>query len=118
LLARAVLREQTVGYRHHPQLVRFRVCGTPCYAINAYLALVLDEADKRGYRFDRSKVGPVRGRIRLTGTAGQLHHEWQHLLRKLKARSPERYREWRRLAAPQPHPLFRIRPGTVEPWER
>lgn len=118
LLARAVLRGQTIGYRHHPQLHRFRACTTPRCAINAYLACVLDEAESRGYRFDRSKVGPVRGSVRLTGTAGQLDHEWRHLLRKLRARSPARYRQWRRLAAPEPHPLFRIRPGGVEPWER
>jgi hypothetical protein len=117
LLARAVLRGRTVGYRHHPQLHRFRACGSPCHAINAYLACIAEEAAKRGYSFDRTKIGPVRRDIRLTGTAGQLDYEWERLLRKLKARNPRRYRECLR-AAPEPHPIFRIRPGEVEPWER
>jgi hypothetical protein len=38
LLARAVLRGQTRGYRHHPQLDRFRAHDAPRSAINAYLA--------------------------------------------------------------------------------
>ena len=38
LLARAVLRGQTHGYRHHPQLDRFRAHDAPRSAINAYLA--------------------------------------------------------------------------------
>ncbi len=41
LLARAVLRGQTRGYRHHPQLARFLAHPTPRYAINAYLAAIV-----------------------------------------------------------------------------
>lgn len=113
-----MLRGETVGYRHHPQLYRFRDCGGPCYAINAYLAAVLEEAESRGYDFDRAKVGPIRPAVRLAGTAGQLDYEWRHLLRKLRARNPEQHRRWRRIAVPDAHPLFRIRPGAVELWER
>ena len=118
LLARAVLRGMTKGYRHHPQLDRFRTCGAPRAAINAYLATVLAEADARGYRFDRSKVGPLRGLPSIAATRGQLDYEWQHLLRKLKARSPALYERWRETRAPQPHPLFRLHAGGIEPWER
>ena len=53
LLARAVLRGRTRGYRHHPQLLRFRSHAAPRSAINRYLAAVLDEAASRGYAFDR-----------------------------------------------------------------
>jgi hypothetical protein len=118
LLARAVLRGETRGYRHHPQLHRFQDSVVPRSAINAYLALVLAEAGSRGYSFNRAKVGPVRGRPRIGSTAGQLQFEWRHLLRKLRVRNPAYYRRWRCVAAPEPHPLFRIRPGPVEPWER
>ena len=118
LLARAVLRGDTRGYRHHPQLHRFREHGAARTAINAYLAFVLAEAQDRGYAFDRRKVGPVRRPVSLVGTAGQLDYEWQHLLRKLEVRSPSHYRRWRRVASPEAHPLFVIRPGPVEPWER
>ena len=37
LLAQAVLRNRTVGYRAHPQLQRFRDSGRPLGLISAYL---------------------------------------------------------------------------------
>ena len=118
LLARAVLRGETRGYRHHPQLDRFRAHGAPRSAINAYLAALLAEAEARGYRFDRGKVGPVRVVAPIPVTRGQVAHEWRHLLCKLAARHPGTYRRWRGLATPRCHPAFRVRPGTVERWER
>ncbi|GAC1454414.1 MAG: pyrimidine dimer DNA glycosylase/endonuclease V [Steroidobacteraceae bacterium] len=118
LLARAVLRGETKGYRHHPQLARFRTHATPIAAINTYLMIVVDEAQARGYAFDRRKIGPVRRRTRLQATQGQLAFERLHLLRKLRVRSPQLYRVRRRVAAFQPHPLFRVIAGGVEAWER
>src|SRR5262249_39183930 len=56
LLARAVLKRQTKGYRRHPQLARFRAHPSPLSAINAYLRTVLIEAEARGYAFDRRKI--------------------------------------------------------------
>jgi len=49
LLARAVLRGETKGYRNHPQLDRFRSHAASVSAINTYLARVYDEAVARGY---------------------------------------------------------------------
>jgi hypothetical protein len=118
LLAQKVLRGLTRGYRHHPQLRRFKEQASPVSAINAYLRVVVEEATARGYAFDRSKVGPVRKQVRMTSTKGQMRYEWRHLLRKLKTRNPVLYRKWRGEMAPQAHPLFRIRAGAVESWER
>lgn len=118
LLARAVLRGQTKGYRHHPQLHRFLESPSPRSAINAYLAVLLEEADLRGYAFDRGKIGPVRGRFLIPTSAGQLDYEWRHLLGKLRARSPAVHQRWCRLERPDPHPLFRIHAGGIEAWER
>lgn len=118
LLARAVLRGDTRGYRHHPQLQRFRAHATPRSAMNAYLAAVWSEADRRGYAFDRAKIGPVRAVAPIPCASGQLAHEWRHLLRKLRTRSPAEWRACRAVAAPAPHPLFRIVAGPVEAWER
>lgn len=118
LLARAVLRGATKGYRHHPQLERFRSHATPRYAISAYLSAVHAEATSRGYAFDRAKVGPVRSLEPIGVTRGQLEYEWEHLLRKLSVRNPALYRRWRTLKAPRCHPLFRCRAGDIEPWER
>jgi hypothetical protein len=118
LLARAVLQGKTKGYRHHPQLQRFQLHASPRLAISAYLGAVHDESMKRGYAFDRSKVGSVRAVKAITVTQGQLEYEWQHLLRKLSVRSPAQYRHLRSLRAPACHPLLRRRAGAVEAWER
>ena len=117
LLAKAVLRGRTRGYRHHPQLDRFREHASPRSAINAYLHAVHVESLERGYRFDRSKVGPVRSIPGLTASAGQLEYEWKHLLAKLRSRSPEDYRRLKALARPEPHPMFALVEGAVAPWE-
>lgn len=118
LLARAVLRGATKGYRHHPQLERFRSHAAPRYALSAYLGAVHDEASSRGYAFDRTKVGRVRALEPIAVTRGQLEYEWEHLLKKLALRSPAHYRKWRRLASPECHPLFLCRAGAIESWER
>jgi hypothetical protein len=118
LLARAVLRGETRGYRHHPQLERFRAHAYPVSAINAYLRAVLAEADRRAYRFSRAKVGRCHGEPVIPVTRGQLAYEWEHLLRKLAQRSPALCRQWRMEKAPKPHPLFSACAGAVEPWER
>jgi len=118
LLARAVLRGATTGYRHHPQLERFRASGRPVACLDTYLAAVCDEADRRGYRFDRTKLG--RGRVpgRLPVTDGQVAFEWAHLLAKVRRRRPAHFRVLARLSAPRVHPLFRVVAGPVASWER
>ena len=117
LLAQAVLRGRTRGYRHHPQLARFRTCASPRAAINAYLMAVHEEAGRRGYVFDRSKIRRCRCE-RIPVTSGQLQHEWRWLLAKLRSRNPALYRMHRKLSRPRPHPLFLVKAGSVEPWER
>jgi hypothetical protein len=118
LLARAVLRGRTRGYRHHPQLNRFRGRAAPLSAINAYLAVVYAEAAARGYAFDRRKIGPVRRSDAMPVTSAQIEHEWHHLLAKMRKRDPALYRKWRALKLPRCHPLFYVRAGAIEPWER
>jgi hypothetical protein len=118
LLARAVLRGETKGYRHHPQLFRFQSHCTPRFAINAYLGAIHTEAQSRGYAFDSRKLGPVRAGVRIESTTGQMRFEWQHLMGKLRARSPALFQRWRGVAAPASHPLFTIRRGSIETWER
>jgi Pyrimidine dimer DNA glycosylase len=118
LLARAVLRGQTRGYRHHPQLDRFRAHALPRYAINAYLAAIHSEATARGYAFDKRKIGPLRWVHSIPATTGQISYEWRHLLGKLSVRSRVLRRQWRTVRVPLCHPLFTPVPGTIEPWER
>jgi hypothetical protein len=118
LLARAVLCGQTRGYTRHPQLERFRACAMPMDAIDAYLGIVCDEADARGYRFDRNKLTAAPRGQRLPASDGQLDYEWRHLLAKLERRDPERLAASRGIVRPDAHPLFDIVPGPIAPWER
>ena len=118
LLAQAVLRGRTRGYRNHPQLHRFRAQPSPVSAIAAYLSAVHEEATTRGYGFDAGRIARGREAPPIVVTRGQLGFEWRHLMTKLEARAPE----WRKeLGAPdavEPHPLFRLVPGEVADWER
>ena len=117
LLARAVLRGATRGYRNHPQLIRFRETTRPVASLDTYLSIVCDEADRRGYAFDRSKLGRGRVRVRLTATRDQLDFEWTHLRRKLRTRArPPNVTD--RSTSPSAHPLFRLVPGPVAEWEK
>ena len=118
LLARAVLRGETRGYKYHPQLERFKSHATPRLAINAFLAVVHAESESRGFAFARDKVGPVRTVQSIAVTSGQVEYEWSHLLHKLSVRSPEFFNLWCGLGEPACHPMFRSRPGPVASWER
>lgn len=118
LLAQAVLAGRTKGYTRHPQLERFRAQADPLASIGAYLSSVADEADARGYRFDRTRIlRPGSAVLVIPVTEGQLALEWQHLGAKLEQRSPSDATRWR-AATPTPHPLFTAVAGGVEPWER
>jgi hypothetical protein len=118
LLARAVLRGKTRGYKNHPQLDRFWAHDAPRSAINTYLAAIHSEATARGYAFDKRKIGPLRSVQSISTTTGQVSYEWEHLLRKLSVRSRLLRRQWRTVGVPHCHPLFTPLPGLVEPWER
>jgi hypothetical protein len=118
LLAQAVLVGQTRGYRHHPQLARFRGQTDPEAAIGAYLRGILEEALCRGYRFDAAKIRSRRESPPVPVTAGQLRWERNHLLEKLARRDPAARDRLQAVAGPEPHPLFAVRPGGVEPWEK
>ena len=118
LLAQKVLTGGTVGYRHHPQLERFRDHPDPVVMVATYLRAVHSEAVARGYHFDGSKIATQSSCGPVEESDGQLLFEWQHLLAKLAVRSPERYRELLVLKAPDPHPLFEIIPGPKRAWER
>ena len=118
LLAQKVLLGGTGGYRHHPQLIRFRAQARPEAAIAIYLAAILNEARQRGYNFDGSKIRRHRTRILIHETKGQLLYEWRHLKRKLHNRDKKKYEQWSSIEIPDCHPLFKIVPGGIENWEK
>ncbi|HEV7426442.1 MAG TPA: pyrimidine dimer DNA glycosylase/endonuclease V [Thermoanaerobaculia bacterium] len=116
LLAQAVLAGRTRGYRAHPQLERFRADSS---AIGIYLHYVADEAESRGYNFDRSKLPRRRKSAALIEVSiGQLRFEWQHLRAKLRDRDPVQLRRFAQRTDPLPHPFFVVVPGSVAAWEK
>ncbi len=116
LLAQAVLRGLTKGYTRHPQLSRFRDVEDPVAAIGAFLNGLADEADGRGYRFDRDRIASTAGSAPIAVTTGQLAFEAEHLRAKLATRAPDDLvRLGGKVVA---HPLFRVVSGGIEPWER
>jgi hypothetical protein len=118
LLAKKVLQGKTVGYRSHPQLARFKGCGDPLAALESYLDGVYLESVRRGYHFDRSKLGGKKFSSRIPVTRGQMEFERLHLDRKLKRRDPLKRRELRSSSRIRLHPLFKETSGAVEPWEK
>jgi pyrimidine dimer DNA glycosylase len=118
LLAQKVLAGGTKGYRRHPQLTRFRAQPNPAAAMAAYLQTVYEEATRRGYRFDHSKIDKRREPRRIAETKGQLMYERTHLLRKLKRRDRELYVALQSIKSPEAHPLFHIIKGDVRTWEK
>lgn len=117
LLAQHVLLGKTKGYKHHPQLNRFKATPTPTSTIAYYLSAIVDEADKRHYHFNRDKIICSSTPLCVSVTIGQLEYEWVHLLNKLKLRDPERFKRLSASAKIMPHPMFTIVSGDIEPWE-
>jgi hypothetical protein len=118
LLAQKVLQGNTSGYRCHPQLVRFREADEPMVAISTYLWAVHDEASRRGYAFDASKILLERGQLSLRVTQGQLAFEQKHLKAKRRRRDPAQFRVVHRTRSIMTHPLFVVVEGPIEPWEK
>lgn len=118
LLAQAVLQGRTKGYRHHPQLARFRASSSPAHALARYLRAVHAESLERGYAFSANKIARGDTRARIEVTRGQLDYEWNHLIAKLSIRDPERRTLLAKTRRPDPHPIFRVIPGGIAEWEK
>lgn len=117
LLAQAVLKGQTRGYTHHPQLMRFRDASSPLGSMTTYLQAIHVEASRRKYRFDASKITTEKNAELIVVTQGQLDYEWAHLREKLRMRAPAWLATFEAIASPDAHPLFLIVAGPVAKWE-
>ena len=119
LLALKVLKGETKGYRHHPQLHRFRGTSDPVAAIQRYLAYVLEESQTRGYSFNSGKICQVTGMSKISLPEGQLIWEAGHLEQKLNKRGRGRWPLPHPLAPRclKVHPFLHLVPGGLAPWE-
>lgn len=117
LLAQNVLLGNTVGYRKHPQLTRFKETNNPAGAIASYLRAVETEAKARNYNFDGSKINSGRIDAPISVTSGQIEYECSHLKKKLKVRDVEKLQILDSASEIKLHPLFKEVNGDIEAWE-
>lgn len=117
LLAKAVLKGNTKGYTNHPQLLRFKRHPRPLKALNYYLLIIHEEATKRGYAFDKTKIKPSKHPGTYPITKGQYEYEQVHLQKKLAHRNKNQYTNNRK-SVWAIHPLFTLIEGTIEDWEK
>ena len=118
LLAQNVLLGKTKGYKKHPQLNRFTNNDNPIGAIACYLRSIIDEADRRGYNFNRSKIINKIIKHSIPVTSGQVEYEFNHLLGKICKRDPELYNQLKLVKKIKVNPTFKKVRGNVEDWER
>jgi len=118
LLAKKVLEGNTKGYKNHSQLIRFKQHNDPVGAINQYLHYIADEGDRRGYKFNRSKLSPTYHTYKMDVSHGQLIYEMNHLAQKLfkhKSNIPSYFIS----ASVEPNPFFSATLNTtIESWEK
>lgn len=118
LLAQKVLKGETKGYKNHPQLNRFKRQIDPVASIATYLNEIWVEAEKRGYKFDASKIHTRRANGCVQVSRGQMIYEWELFKSKLAKRDPKKLNEIQDIFEPEPHPLFKVTEGPPENWER
>ena len=119
LLAQKVLMSKTKGYKIHPQLDRFKKHPHPVSAIGCYLYQVHKEGARRGYNFTIEKILSLNKEITAIKVhRGQILFEFEHLMKKLTTRAPERYQKLLKIKQIEPHPIFKIVAGDIEPWEK
>lgn len=137
LLAQKVLRGLTKGYTSHPQLERFKATDNPVLSVATYLHALADEADSRGYNFNRDRIAyssddlaqAAQAPNSIPVTIGQLRYELRFLGTKVANRDPE----WlsstlnsylqptdsdENQVIPPAHPLFDVIEGPIESWEK
>ncbi|MFA5764213.1 MAG: pyrimidine dimer DNA glycosylase/endonuclease V [archaeon] len=119
LLAKKVLQGKTKGYKNHPQLIRFKAFKNPKKAINSYLYFVFLESQKRGYVFDKTKINCVELKGIIEVNSGQIEFELEHLLKKLKNRDLEKFKEIKKLKGKiKTNLIFKTKKGKIESWEK
>jgi len=120
LLAKKVLKGKTIGYRNHPQLVRFRESQYPIEFINTYLDNLLIESQQRGYSFNKDKINKaeILNGHKIEVTKGQIEYEYMLLSEKLKKRDQDAYMRIKRIKCIEVNGIFKITEGTIAGWEK
>jgi hypothetical protein len=117
LLAKRVMEGNTIGYKNHPQLNRFKDSDNSVDCINQYLSALYKNSLERGYNFNQNKINLDFIPTKITVSDKQIKFEFEHLLKKLETRDPERFHKLSYKIKIDAHPLFRIIDGEIEEWE-
>lgn len=118
LHAKKVLENKTKGYRHHPQLIRFKKQENRLRYINSFLLNIWKESCRRGYCFNKRKIGKDKTENKIKINHAQLNYELNLLKIKLKTRDKKAYEKIKDISKPVPNPLFSIKKGQIEHWEK
>jgi len=120
LLAQKVIESPEKGYSNHSQLVRFKNTEFPTYMVAKYLEQVYNEAENRGYNFNKKllKLSEEVADEKLSVTMGQFDYEWQWLQQKLKDRCYDKYVSNQYEKVFECNPIFRLVDGPIESWEK
>ena len=85
-----------------------------------YLQYIKEEADRRGFLFDESKIviSSVDKGVKIAVSQGQLDYELQLLKKKMALRSKNKLKVVFNNERGQPNDLFVSYKGPIEPWEK
>jgi len=117
LLAKKVLEWNTIWYKNHPQLNRFKNFSNPILAINAFLTQIYIESKNRWYVFWSNKIEYVELIWIIEVTDWQLNYEKEHLFKKLSLRDINKANLIKDLERVTSNPIFRIINWNIESWE-
>lgn len=119
LLALAVLEGKTKGYKNHPQLNRFKKHHEPIQVLCNYLHTLVEEADKRGYNFNKNKIPlPFDETLKIPVNSKQLDYEFQFLRSKVLGRNFDEWKWGSYNMTNSCNPIFTVVYGEIEDWEK
>lgn len=108
LLAQKVLEGETRGYKFHPQLRRFKNHPFPLKAIANYLTEIWEESNRRGYNFNKEKIGAGGAIDKIKISRAELRSEFDLLSDRLKRRNTPKYLELVSVKTIECHPLLEV----------
>lgn len=93
LLCKSILEGKTKSYTKHPQYLKLLKLKNPYQFINFFLLTIWEESQKRGYKYDKSKINldevKIFDNVYLDVTIEQLKYEFCHMLQKMNNDDPQ-----------------------------
>lgn len=119
LLALNVLQGKTIGYTHHPQLIRFKATENPISYISSFLTNIYFESKNRNYNFADNKfdfISEIEPKIKVSNE--QIAYEFELLKYKLQKRDKIKLLELEKIQTIELNNVFEVYNGKIETWEK